>query len=106
MLILAIAGATWAQTPTYHRDIAPILQRHCVSCHKPGGTAPFPLTNYEEARRAAPAMHAAIQGRRMPPDEKTPHHGRDFYERTLRQADLATVVKWIESGMPEGERKR
>jgi mono/diheme cytochrome c family protein len=106
MLLLSGAVALCAQTPTYHRDVAPILQRHCVSCHKAGQMAPFPLTSYEDARRAAPAIHAAVQGRRMPPDEKNPHHGRDYFERTLRQKDLQTVVKWIEAGAPEGEKKK
>jgi len=106
LLAFLLAGAVWAQAPTYHRDVAPIMQRHCVSCHKAGDMGPFPLTTYEEVRRAGPPIHAAIQGRRMPPDEKDPHHGRDFYQRTLRQNELAQVVKWIEAGMPEGQKNR
>jgi len=91
-----------AEEPTYHRHVAPILARHCVTCHKPGERGPFPLTNYEEVRRAGPAIHASIRGGRMPPDERNPHHGPAFFERTLRRQELETVVRWVEAGMPEG----
>lgn len=97
---------TWAQTPTYQRDIAPVMATHCVSCHKPGEVGPFPLTNYDEVRRAGPAIHQAIRGQRMPPDQKDPHHGGDFYKRTLREKELKLVVQWIEAGMPEGEKRK
>ena len=106
LFIPLLASLAWAQTPTYHRDVAPIMGRHCVSCHRPGEVGPFPLTNYDEVRQAGPAIHQAIRGRRMPPDEKDPHHNRDFFQRTLRDTELATVVKWIEAGMPEGEKRK
>lgn len=105
-LIPLLASLAWAQTPTYHRDIAPIMAQNCVSCHKPGEMGPFPLTNYEEVRRAGPAIHQSIRGRRMPPDEKNPQHNRDFYQRTLRDKQLTKVVEWIEAGMPEGEKRK
>jgi len=103
-LITLLASAQ--QKPTYHRDIAPIMAERCVSCHQPGRSGRFPLTTYEEVCRAAPAIHQAVRGQRMPPDEKSPHHNRDFFERTLRAKQIDLVLEWIEAGLPEGEKAK
>ena len=39
-----------AASPTFHRDVEPLLQEHCMSCHSPGNIAPFSLTTYDAAR--------------------------------------------------------
>src|SRR5207248_10300433 len=53
--------------PTFTRDIAPILQRSCVSCHNPGGIGPMPLVTYEQVRPWARAIKTKTSRREMPP---------------------------------------
>ena len=36
--------------PTYCKDVAPIIQKNCQECHRPGQVGPFPLETYEQAR--------------------------------------------------------
>src|SRR5689334_11929662 len=53
--------------PTYHKDVAPILQQNCQTCHRPGDIAPFPLTSYAEASAVAGLMATTTRARAMPP---------------------------------------
>ncbi len=90
--------------PTYHQDIAPLLERRCVSCHRPEGIAPFALTDYEGARTWAPAAAAATQARVMPPwlmlDDGSCN---DFASsRWLSPEEIQALVDWAEAGTPEG----
>src|SRR5262249_20738965 len=52
---------------TYARDVAPILNSHCVQCHRPGAEAPFALTSYEKAAAKAKTIAEAVEEQRMPP---------------------------------------
>src|SRR5262245_20661110 len=73
MMALLIVGASTASEPdkvgtvTFTRDVAPILQKSCISCHRPGEIGPMPLTSYSEARPWAKAIREAVAGRKMPP---------------------------------------
>ena len=71
VVTLSLAGifGTWAgaQTPTFHRDVEPILQARCQTCHRPGEAAPMPLLSYNEARPWAKAIRSAVLSRKMPP---------------------------------------
>ena len=62
--------------PTYSKDVAPILQKNCQVCHRPGEAGPFSLLTYEGARRRATKIRDAVGDRRMPPWFADPHHGR------------------------------
>lgn len=53
--------------PTYHADIAPILERRCLACHQAGGIAPFALQRFEQVAPLARSVAAAVTSRRMPP---------------------------------------
>ena len=68
---------------TFHRDVEPILQRHCQSCHRPGEIGPMPLLTYEQARPWAKAIRASVQQKLMPPWFADPAHGRFANDRTL-----------------------
>src|SRR5262245_29650333 len=71
LLLPAIAGAQTSaagrQQPTFTKDIAPILQRSCVSCHRPGEMAPMSLMTYEDARPWARAIKTRTSLHEMPP---------------------------------------
>ena len=59
--VVGVSPSLRAQAPatpevTYAKHIAPILQRSCENCHRPGGGGPMPLTSYEEVRPWARAI--------------------------------------------------
>ena len=69
---------------TYHKDVQPILQQHCVQCHRPGDVAPFALTSYKKAVTWASDIKEYTQSRKMPPWKPTsdfPLHGERKPER-------------------------
>jgi peroxiredoxin len=87
---------------TYHRDVAPILQERCQSCHRPGQVAPFSLMDYRDARKWAREIKLFTQNRQMPPWLPEPGHGEFQDVRRLSDANLATLAAWADAGAPEG----
>ena len=93
-----------ATTPvTFNRQIAPILYNHCSSCHHPGGSGPFSLLSYEDARRWGTVIQTVTQTRYMPPWLPEPGFGNFADNRRLSAEDLTLIKAWVEAGMPEGE---
>ncbi|MBI1789541.1 MAG: thiol-disulfide isomerase [Acidobacteria bacterium] len=90
---------------TYTKDVAPILQKRCQGCHRPGEAAPMALLNYQQARPWAKAMKEAVLMKRMPPWFADPHFGKFSNDRSLAQAEIDTLVAWADSGAKEGEAK-
>ena len=89
---------------SFHKDIEPILQKNCQSCHRPGQIAPMSLLTYKEARPWARALKNAAVARTMPPwfaDPKTSSHIQN--ERRLSQSDIDTIAKWADDGAHEGD---
>ena len=94
-----------AARPTYCKDVAPILQKNCQECHRPGQVGPFSLETYDQARKRASDIAAVVEDRAMPPWKADPHVGVKFKDvRTLSDQDIATVVAWAEADAPEGNR--
>jgi hypothetical protein len=101
----AIVGvAVTAQSPaiSFHKDVEPILQKNCQTCHRPGQVAPMSFMTYENARPYARAMKAAVTSRKMPPWFADPHYGPYLNDRSLSQRDIDTIVNWADAGAPEG----
>ncbi len=90
--------------PTFTRDVAPILQRSCQNCHRPGSIAPMSLLTYEEARPWARSIKARVSQRQMPPWHVDKSIGiRSFKDDpSLSDAELATIVSWVDAGAPRG----
>jgi len=92
-----------AAKPTYSKDVAPILQKNCQECHRPGQVGPFALETYEQARKRATDIAAVVDDRTMPPWKASPHFGVKFKDaRTLSDQEIATLVAWSEADAPEG----
>ena len=90
--------------PTYTRDIAPIVQKNCQECHRPGQVGPFALETYEQVRKRAADIASVVEDRAMPPWKASSHFGLKFKdERTLAEKDIATIGAWAEAGAPEGD---
>lgn len=100
------AGREAAAPPTYAEHIAPLLNKHCVECHRPGEVAPFSLMGYENAKKWAPMLEATTADRIMPPWKAEPGYGEFEDENRLTDAQIETIRKWVESGAPRGDRRK
>ncbi|MCG3199601.1 MAG: hypothetical protein GHCLOJNM_04125 [bacterium] len=90
---------------TYAKHISRILQRNCISCHRPGEVAPFSLLDYTSAKRRAEMLAEVINDRRMPPWHADESHGVFANKRALSRTEVELVNKWVENGAPEGDPK-
>ena len=92
-------------TPTFNRDVAPLLYENCATCHRTGEVAPFPLLTYEDAARRASIIASVTAARVMPPWKAEPGHGSFLNERRLTDAQIALLRAWADAGAPEGDAK-
>src|ERR1700733_7584857 len=104
ILVLAAAISLQAQT-TFTKDVAPILQQNCQTCHRPGEAAPFSLLTYEQARPWAKAIKSAVLQKKMPPWFADPQYGKFSNDASLSQNDIKTLVAWVDAGAPLGDLK-
>jgi len=113
--MLTSAGAVFAQQPagaspasqgsvTFTKDVAPIFNRSCVVCHRPGSIAPMSLMTYEAARPWARAIKQKVFAREMPPWYIERNVGIQKFkdDRSLTDAEIATISRWIDAGAPRG----
>ncbi|HEV8315955.1 MAG TPA: cytochrome c [Vicinamibacterales bacterium] len=101
--VVAGQSATQGQV-TFTKDVAPILYRSCISCHQPGEIAPMSLLTYNDARPWARAIKTKISAREMPPwfIDRTIGIQKFKSDPSLSDAEIATLVKWVDSGAPQG----
>jgi Flp pilus assembly protein TadD/mono/diheme cytochrome c family protein len=90
---------------TFNRQIAPIFYKQCSGCHHPGGSGPFSLLSYADARRWGAQIRTVTQTRYMPPWLPEPGFGNFADNRRLSDEDMALIKAWVEGGMPEGDAK-
>jgi hypothetical protein len=88
---------------TYAKDVAPILYKNCVSCHRPTMFAPMSLTTYEETRPWARAIKQRVVRREMPPWTADAPHGVFKNDPRLSQQDVDTIAAWVDAGAPRGD---
>ncbi len=91
-----------AELPTYHRDIAPVLEARCTECHSSGGVAPFSLDNYASARKRGEDMLEEIDAMRMPPWHAAPGKLEFMNENHVEPEEKALLQRWLETGAAEG----
>ena len=96
-----------ARTPVFTKDVAPILQEKCQACHRPGYIAPMPLLTYEQTRPWARAIRERVITRQMPPWHIDKTVGiQDFKnDRSLSDAQIDAIVRWVDAGAPQGDMK-
>ena len=99
------AAADHTATPTFNKDIAPILYQNCATCHRPGQVAPFPLLTYADAAKKAALLAAVTEKRVMPPWKAEPLYGSFANERRLTDQQIALIRDWAKAGAPEGDPK-
>ncbi len=107
--VLAITAIPVARTsvvtPTFAKDVAPILFKNCASCHRPGEIAPMSLLSYEDARPWAKAIREKVATGNMPPWHATQAHGIFSNDRRLSEKDKETLIRWADGGAPKGDIK-
>ena len=102
ILTVVAAAAPPTSTVTFHKDVEPILQRNCQTCHRPGEAAPMSFLSYKDVRPWAKSIREAVTIKKMPPWSADPHYGKFSNDRSLGQKDIDTVNAWVDAGAPEG----
>ena len=88
---VAASAADLSSEVTFSRDVLPILQKNCQTCHRPGQVAPMSLLTYKDARPWAKAMKAAVVARKMPPWFADQKYGHFVNDRSLKQSDIEKI---------------
>jgi len=101
-VILLAAALPAAQSPTYNKDVAPILYENCAICHRPGEVAPFSLMTYADTAKRAKLIATVTEKRYMPPWKAEHGYGEFANERRLTDKQISTLRAWADAGAPEG----
>jgi hypothetical protein len=88
--------------PTFYKDVIPIFQNHCQSCHRPGQIGPMPLVTYAQARAKSKAIDQMVRSRKMPPWFADPQFGPFANDPSLSADEIQTITAWVESGAQAG----
>ena len=90
---------------TFTRDVAPVLNKHCVECHRPGEIGPFALTDYDEVTGWGEMILEVIRDKRMPPWHAEPGYAEIVDARRMPANDQQVIADWVAQGMPQGDPK-
>src|SRR5262245_44615929 len=101
------ALAADAKKPTFSKDVAPIFQSKCVSCHEPGSIAPMSLRTFEDVRPWARSIKNRVSTRQMPPWHLNRSVGVQEFKNDISLTDeqIDTIVAWVDQGAPQGDPK-
>ena len=109
VLLGATPSVAFAQAPapTFTKDVAPILQAKCESCHRPSSIGPMSLVTWEETRPWARSIRTRVASRQMPPWHIDKSVGIQHFanDRSLTDQEIDVIVRWVASGAPKGDLK-
>ncbi|HEX4947526.1 MAG TPA: cytochrome c [Blastocatellia bacterium] len=94
-----------AAAVTFSKDVAPIFNAKCAQCHRPGEPTPFSTLTYKDVRPWAKSIKEKVFSREMPPWHADPHVGQFSNDRRLSEAEIKTIVAWVDGGAVEGNAK-
>jgi hypothetical protein len=94
-----------SSAPTFYKDVLPILQQHCQTCHRAGEIAPMPLVTYAQVRKYAADMKRMTSSRMMPPWFAEPRFGHFSNDPSLMPAQIETIADWSDAAAPAGNPK-
>src|SRR5580704_11199305 len=89
--------------PAFYKDVVPILQDKCQSCHRSGEAAPMALVTYEQTRPWAAKIAAAVEMKMMPPWFADPRYGHFANDPSLSAEQVASIAAWANAGAPAGD---
>ena len=103
--LMSLPGFLAGQDITYASDVAPIIQRNCQICHRPGAIGPMSLLTYEVAKAYAPLIKMKVESRMMPPWHIDPGIGIQEFKNdiSLTDEEIQTIVQWVDAGAPLGD---
>ena len=104
-LSMRAAAEENAKSVTFNKQVLPILQKNCQTCHRPGEIAPMSFLTYKDTRPWAKAMKEAVVNRQMPPWFADPAYGHFANDKRLSPADIQTISAWADGGAVEGDTK-
>ena len=87
---------------TYAEHMIPLLQKHCIECHRTGEIGPFEMTDYVEVAGWADTMLETIDNGRMPPWHAEPGVGDFHNARSMPDSDRQLFRDWIAGGLKPG----
>lgn len=90
---------------TFSRDVAPIFNKNCSECHRPGEAAPFSTLTFKDVRPWAKSIREKVLSQEMPPWHADPHVGQWANDRRLSQTEIDTIAAWVDGGAKEGDPK-
>jgi hypothetical protein len=108
-VVIGLLAATVPQAsaadsvPTFTRDVAPILYKSCVECHRPTMFAPMSLVTYQDARPFARVIKQRVVARQMPPWNADPAIGHFKNNPRLTEQEVDTIARWADGGAPKGD---
>src|SRR5579863_10110121 len=106
LFVTAIGASPFADTtPTFSKDVAPILYKNCASCHRPGDIAPMSLLTYEQVRPWAKSIREKVAQGVMPPWHSDAPRGTFSNDRRLTDHDKDIILSWASGGAPQGDPK-
>src|SRR5207344_1464300 len=91
--------------PDYAKDVAPILKDNCSHCHVQGGIGPFAMNSYDVVHGFSPMIREVLLTKRMPPAQVDPHVSHFQNANYISNAQLQTLVHWVDAGSPRGNSK-
>src|SRR4030095_8101300 len=103
--IQASGSGPSARNVTFNKEVAAIFYKSCAECHRPGEPAPFSVLSYKDVRPWAKSIKEKVVSRQMPPWHADPHVGKWTNDPRLTQAQVDTIVSWVDGGAVEGNPK-
>ena len=109
LIVLVISVGAFQQAvppspaPTFYKDVLPILQDHCQSCHRPGEIAPMPLVTYEQTQPWGDAIAHSVEMKMMPPWFADSRFGHFANDPSLTEQQISTISAWVAAGAPAGQ---
>lgn len=100
------AKVTLPKNVNYAEHVAPILNKHCTSCHHPDAVAPFSLVGYENAKKQSQMISNSANDKRMPPWKAVHGFGEFLDENRLDDTELAILKAWADKGAVRGDAKK
>ncbi|HBL37889.1 MAG TPA: hypothetical protein DDZ19_02155, partial [Flavobacteriales bacterium] len=103
LISLMASATTWAQAPTFHADVAPIIYQNCTQCHRVGEIGPMPFTTYLEVKEYSDFISYVTSIEYMPPWTPDPEYASLRGERFLTEDEIQVLVDWNAAEAPEGD---
>ncbi len=98
LAIGVLPTSIFADDSDFARDVAPVLARCCVECHRAGGPGAYPLETPAQVKRVARTVRAVLDARSMPP--WLPVEGVASAPPRPSDAEIARIAAWIDAGAP------